>query len=83
MAKNSIPADIAKLSFEDALEQLEEIVRELEDGAGALDSSIKAYERGAHLKRHCEAKLTEARQRVEKVVLGGDGALSLEAADLD
>ena len=83
MAKNSIPADIAKLSFEDALEQLEDIVRELEDGAAALDDSIKSYERGAHLKRHCEAKLTEARQRVEKVVLGSDGAVGLEAMDSD
>lgn len=82
MAKNSIPADIAKLSFEVALEQLEDIVRELEEGAGELDSSIKAYERGAHLKRHCEAKLTEARQRVEKVVLGDDGNAGLEAIDL-
>ncbi|MBT3238423.1 MAG: exodeoxyribonuclease VII small subunit [Rhodospirillaceae bacterium] len=83
MAKNKIPADIAKLSFEDALEQLEDIVRELEDGDGALDSSIKAYERGAHLKQHCEAKLTEARQRVEKVVIGNDSAVGLEDADLD
>ena len=83
MAKNSIPSDIAKLSFEDALEQLEDIVRQLEAGAGELDASIQAYERGAHLKRHCESKLKEAQQRVEKVVLGADGEASLEPADLD
>ena len=83
MVKNSIPTDIAKLSFEDALEQLEDIVRELEEGAGELDASIIAYERGAHLKRHCEAKLQEARQRVEQVVLGPDGEHGLEPADLD
>jgi len=83
MAKNSIPSDIAKLSFEDALEQLEDIVRQLEAGSGALDESIKAYERGAHLKNHCEAKLKEAQQRVEKVVLGVDGEPALEPADLD
>ncbi len=83
MAKNSIPSDIAKLSFEDALEQLEEIVRQLEAGSGALDASIKAYERGAYLKQHCEAKLKEAQQRVEKVVLGVDGEPGLEPADLD
>lgn len=82
MAKNSIPSDIAKLSFEDALEQLEDIVRQLEDGSGALDASIKAYERGAHLKQHCESKLKEARQRVEKVVLGVEGEPGLEPADL-
>ena len=83
MAKNSIPSDIAKLSFEDALEQLEDIVRELEEGSGELDASIKAYERGAHLKRHCESKLKEAQQRVEKVVLGADGEAGIEPADLD
>jgi len=83
MAKNSIPSDIAKLSFEDALEQLEDIVRELEEGSGELDASIKAYERGAHLKRHCESKLKEAQNRVEKVVLGADGAAGLAPADLD
>ena len=83
MAKNSIPSDIAKLSFEDALEQLEDIVRELEEGSGELDVSIKAYERGAHLKYHCESKLKEAQNRVEKVVLGGDGEAELEPANLD
>jgi exodeoxyribonuclease VII small subunit len=83
MAKNSIPSDIVKLSFEDALEQLEDIVRELEEGSGELDASIKAYERGAHLKRHCESKLKEAQQRVEKVVLGADGEAGIEPADLD
>jgi exodeoxyribonuclease VII small subunit len=82
MAKNRIPSDIAKLSFEDALEQLEDIVRQLEDGSGPLDASIKAYERGAHLKHHCESKLKEARQRVEKVVLGVDGEPGLEPTDL-
>jgi exodeoxyribonuclease VII small subunit len=83
MTKNSIPSDIAKLSFEDALEQLEEIVRELEEGSGELDKAIKAYERGAHLKYHCESKLKEAQNRVEKVVLSGDGEARLESLDLD
>jgi exodeoxyribonuclease VII small subunit len=83
MAKNSIPSDIAKLSFEDALEQLEDIVRELEEGSGELDASIKAYERGAHLKYHCESKLKEAQKRVEKVILGSDGEARLEPVNLD
>ena len=83
MEKISIPSDVAKLSFEDALEQLEKIVRELEEGSGVLDDSIKAYERGAHLKYHCETKLKEAQNRVEKVVLGGDGETRLEPLILD
>lgn len=82
-SKSAIPADIKKLSFEDALEELEDIVRTLEDGSGALDDSIKAYERGAMLKKHCEQKLSEARTRVDKIVVGADGEAASEPADMD
>lgn len=78
MAKDAIPAELKKLSFEDALEQLETIVRSLEDGKGGLDEAVKAYERGALLKRHCESKLAEAQMRVEKIVLGPDGDVTTE-----
>ena len=83
MADDKIPSDIARLSFEDALSQLETIVRQLEDGKGELDQAIKTYERGARLKRHCEAKLHEAQIKVEKVVLGPGGAVGVEPADTD
>ena len=73
MAQDALPPDIAKLSFEDALAELEKIVRTLEDGRGKLEDSIKAYERGALLKRHCEAKLKEAQAKVDKIVIGADG----------
>lgn len=73
-----IPADIAKMSFEDALAQLEEIVRNLEGGDSALDDAIASYERGAALKRHCESKLRQAQARVEKISLGADGAPDTE-----
>ncbi|OHC76592.1 MAG: exodeoxyribonuclease VII small subunit [Rhodospirillales bacterium RIFCSPLOWO2_12_FULL_58_28] len=82
MADKSIPQRIAGLSFEEALAQLEEIVRKLEDGTGKLDEGIIAYEQGALLKRHCEAKLREAKARVEKVVLGADGSVSVEPAEI-
>ena len=75
--------DIAKMNFEDALAELEEIVRDLEDGAGALDEAIAAYERGALLKRHCEAKLREAQGRVDKIVLDADGTVTTVPADLE
>ncbi len=78
MAKTELPADIKKLSFEDALEQLEGIVSELETGQGKLDEAIKAYERGALLKRHCEAKLREAQARIDKIVEAADGSLDTE-----
>ena len=67
-------SDPQQLSFEDALAELEAIVRRLEEGSGKLDDAIAAYERGAMLKRHCEAKLQEAQMRIEKIVLGPDGA---------
>ena len=75
--------DIAKMSFEAALAELEAIVRDLEDGTGALDDAITAYERGEALKRHCEAKLVEAQARVDKIVLGPDGKPSVEPAGLE
>jgi exodeoxyribonuclease VII small subunit len=83
MAEETIPSDVAEMSFEDALSELEAIVRRLEDGTGKLDEAITAYERGAVLKRHCEAKLKEAQARVEKIVLDADGEPSLEPTDID
>ncbi len=77
-----IPADIAKLSFEDALAELERIVRTLEEGKVKLDDAIAAYTRGALLKRHCDVKLTEAEAKIEKVVPGADGGLSVEPTTL-
>ena len=77
------PVDIAKMSFEDALVQLEEIVRNLEGGDSALDAAIAAYERGAALKRHCESKLRHAQERVAKLTLGADGKTDAEAVASD
>ncbi len=80
---NDIPADIASLSFEESLEQLEEIVQKLEAGQGKLDDAIESYERGAALKRHCEAKLKEAQQKVDRIVTASDGSLRIEPDDED
>ena len=76
-----IPADIAKLSFEDALAELEQIVGRLEAGRSKLDDAIAAYERGALLKRHCEAKLREAQMKVEQIQLQPDGSLTAKPLD--
>lgn len=62
-----------KLSFENALGELEEIVRALESGKAPLEESISAYERGIALKNHCEKKLSEARLKIEKITLSPDG----------
>lgn len=75
--------DIAQMSFEDALAELEAIVRRLEEGSARLDDAIAAYERGAALKRHCEAKLGEAQARVDRIVLGANGRAAAEAIAID
>jgi exodeoxyribonuclease VII small subunit len=74
MSDTAVPAEIAALSFEDALAELEQIVKRLEGGSGKLNDAISSYERGALLKRHCEAKLREAEARVNKIVIGADVA---------
>ena len=81
MAESKAPADIKKMSFEEALKELEEIVRGLESGSGQLDAAIDSYERGAALKKHCEAKLREAQAKIEKIT-GSNGDISSEPADL-
>ncbi|MEI8393851.1 MAG: exodeoxyribonuclease VII small subunit [Rhodospirillaceae bacterium] len=79
----SLPADITALSFEDALAELERIVRQLEEGRVKLDEAISAYERGTLLKRHCEAKLQEARAKIERITVSADGMVGTEPAKLD
>jgi exodeoxyribonuclease VII small subunit len=83
MAEKAKLADIAKMSFEDALAELEEIVRTLEGGKGKLDEAIGAYERGAQLKAHCEQKLKEAQAKVEKITLGANGEVTAEPANIE
>ncbi|NBD30746.1 MAG: exodeoxyribonuclease VII small subunit [Alphaproteobacteria bacterium] len=64
---------VAEMSFEDALRELEEVVGKLERGEVPLDESIALYERGAELRKRCEAKLKEAEEKVAKLTLDGDG----------
>jgi exodeoxyribonuclease VII small subunit len=64
--------DIKRLNFEDAMKELEKIVKDLESGQVKLDEAVKAYERGAALRKHCEAKLADAKMKVEKIT--GSGA---------
>ena len=57
------------------------IVRNLESGQQKLEDAISAYERGAALKKHCEAKLAEAEARVQAIVARADGSLALKSED--
>ncbi len=73
--------EVASLSFEEALAELEQIVRGLESGQQKLEDAIKAYERGAALRQHCEAKLAEAEARVATIVQQADGSLTTRAME--
>jgi len=66
-------SEISSLSFEEAMKQLEGVVRDLESGNVELEKSIALYEQGAKLKSHCETKLKEAEEKVARITLGPDG----------
>ena len=73
MPQADSPADLPGLTFEKALEELEGIVRRLEQGKVDLEESLAIYERGEALKRHCQALLERADARIEKITVGPDG----------
>jgi exodeoxyribonuclease VII small subunit len=66
-------ADIKKLPFERAIEELESIVKRLEEGKVPLEESVAIYERGEVLKKRCEELLQQAEARVEKITLDASG----------
>ncbi len=80
MTTETLP-EIDTLSFEQALKELEAIVRSLESGQADLEKSIALYDRGAALRKHCEAKLTEAQAKVEKITLYPDGTVQIQSLD--
>lgn len=65
--------EIAKLPFEQALAELEDIVKALERGDVPLEKSITLYERGDALKKHCDSLLKAAEARVEKITTDASG----------
>jgi exodeoxyribonuclease VII small subunit len=67
------PADVKKLSFERAIEELETIVKRLEEGKVPLAESVEIYERGEALKRRCEELLRQAEARVDKITTDAGG----------
>ncbi|MCB8880234.1 exodeoxyribonuclease VII small subunit [Acidisoma cellulosilytica] len=75
-AASGAVSDVSHLSFEEALAELEKIVRGLESGQQKLEEAITAFERGSQLRRHCEAKLAEAETRIQAIVERADGALT-------
>ena len=69
----STNADVKKMPFERAIDELELIVKRLEEGKVPLEESVAIYERGEALKRRCEELLRHAEARVEKITLNADG----------
>jgi exodeoxyribonuclease VII small subunit len=74
---------IKSLSFENALKELETIVRDLEKGETPLEDSIASYERGMALKKHCETKLKEAQAKIEKITVQSDGRITTQPLDTE
>jgi exodeoxyribonuclease VII small subunit len=66
-------AQIAGLSFEEALKELERIVSRLESGEAALQEAIDLYERGDQLRRKCAERLDAAQARIEAIRLDSEG----------
>lgn len=64
---------VDQMNFEAAMAELEKVVGQLERGDVALEESIALYERGAALKKRCEAKLNEAQEKVAAITLDADG----------
>jgi exodeoxyribonuclease VII small subunit len=83
MAEPAIPPDVAALSFEDALAELERIVRQLGEGRAKLDDAITSYERGTSLRRHCETKLREAQAKVDRITVAADGSIGAEPVRIE
>ena len=75
MAENT-QVDVKKLSFERAIEELESIVKRLEDGKVPLEESVAIYERGEALKRRCEELLRQAEARVDQIPTDSSGQVT-------
>lgn len=73
--------DIQGFSFEQAMSELEQIVRKLEEGKAPLEDAIHLYERGSKLQAHCDVKLRQAEAKVEKITLSPEGKVAAQPFD--
>jgi exodeoxyribonuclease VII small subunit len=76
MSKTNKFTDIEKLTFEQAMKELEDIVSDLENSSIELEESIEKYTRGIQLKKHCETKLKEATMKVDQITIDQDGNIT-------
>lgn len=76
------PKSIEKISFEDALAELEEIVRKIDTGQENLADAVDSFERGVLLKKHCEKMLKDAKLKIEKITSSSEGEIKTTEVDL-
>ena len=76
------PKSIEKISFEDALAELEEIVRKIDTGQENLADAVDSFERGVILKKHCEKMLKDAKLKIEKITSSSEGKINTTEVDL-
>lgn len=74
---------IKNMSFEEAINELDVIVKKIDSGQQSLEDSITAYERGSALKKHCEEKLKEAKLKVEKITQDSQGNFTTEPVTIN
>lgn len=74
--------NIEDMTFEEALRELEQIVKRIDSGSETLEASIEAFEFGTKLKTHCEDKLKEAKLKIEKIIQKSDGSISTEEIEV-
>ncbi len=70
-------------SFEEAINQLEKIVTELEEGELSLEEALKMFEEGIELSRFCTHKLTQAEEKVEKLIKTAQGEFKTVPLDAE
>lgn len=84
MSEANVAHAVEKLSFEEAMAELDQVVAQLESGAAPLEKSIDLYTRGTALKAHCESLLKNAQAKIEKITLDEKGeAASTAPFDAD
>ena len=81
--KEKVLPDVLKLSFEEALSELELIINQLEEGKVTLEESIEIYSRGEKLRNHCEKKLRVAKEKIDKIIPTESGEISSESTDIE
>ena len=73
---DSTNSDVKKMPFERAIEELESIVKRLEEGKVPLEESVTIYERGEALKKRCDELLRQAEARVDKITTDASGKVT-------